>query len=70
MRLQGPGMSMKQQIAMFSKIIYVGGELRVHVCMGLSMAEAAVGQMHDLQIAGPAVVHSKHARCTMRPPHP
>ena len=31
MCLQGPRMSMKEQIAKFSKIIYVGGELRVHV---------------------------------------
>ncbi len=29
MRLQGPRMSMKEQIGNFSKIIYVGGELRV-----------------------------------------
>ena len=38
-------MSMKEQIAKFSKIIYVGGELRVHVFMGLCVAEAAVGQV-------------------------
>ena len=51
MCLQGPHMTMKQQIGNFSKVIYCGGELRVDVCMGrvhgssaCAMAEAAVGQ--------------------------
>ena len=51
MRLQGPHTSMEEQIEKFSKVIYVGGELHVNVCLGLCvtapqwvMAEAAGGQ--------------------------
>ena len=69
-------MSMKEQIRNFSKIIYVGGELRVDVCMGLCMAalggwwqKLLCAKLHDLQIAGPAVLHSMHASCTVWPPH-
>ena len=38
MHLQGPRMSMEEHIAKFCKVIYVGGELLVDVCLGLCMA--------------------------------
>ena len=41
MGLQAPPMSMEDQIDTFSKVIYVGGELHVDVCLGLCMTASS-----------------------------